>query len=219
MSTDIRVFVHVPKTAGTSFRQAMENHFGAEAMAYDYGHRSPVTSALVRKHVYEQPDFERFVAAVADSPVRIICSHFPADKYGDRFGPDRTLIMLRDPIQRLVSEYQHFVRVHKYDRGFPAFHNTPEYVNRQLAFGGAIPLSDYAFVGLAEHYDASLAMANRLFAWQLEPLAFNLGRPTLAASYELDPELDQDVRRVNADDITFYARARQEFQDRLAAMP
>jgi len=218
MSEDVRVFIHVPKAAGTSFRMALEKHFGTAAMAYDYGQESPVTSEIVQEHVYRNPDFNRFRDAINDGPVKIVCGHIRAEKFAVQFAPERTLIFLRDPIQRIVSEYQHFVRVHNFDQGFSAFFHTANYVNRQMAHGKGIPLAEYGFIGIAEHYNISLAMANRTFGWTLAPLELNLGRPNLDSRYELDEELERELQRVNAADIAYYADAFREFKQRAEAM-
>jgi hypothetical protein len=214
MSNGPLVFVHVPKTAGTSFRMALEQALGPGAMAYDYGPVSPVTSPVVKRHVYEQPDLDSFRAAVLDSPVRIVCGHFPADKYRDLFGAENSLVFLRDPIQRLISEYQHFVRLNNYTKGFDEFYRDPAFINRQKTFTQGIPLDEYGLLGITEHYEVSLALANRTYGWNLQKLSFNLGRPSLEADYSMEGELAQDVLERNADDIAHYRAALLEFRER-----
>ena len=53
-------FVHIPKTAGTSFRKACENYFGTPYSAYDYSPNSSDTSALVLDCMYRNHDFLLF---------------------------------------------------------------------------------------------------------------------------------------------------------------
>ncbi len=62
---DIPVFVHVPKTAGTTFRVAVEQYLGAGAILWDYGAESPVTSPVVRQYLYQEKDVDALRQAVA----------------------------------------------------------------------------------------------------------------------------------------------------------
>ena len=40
-------FIHIPKTAGSSFRVAAEQYFGSEATYFDYGNGSKETSESI----------------------------------------------------------------------------------------------------------------------------------------------------------------------------
>ncbi|MEZ5582905.1 MAG: hypothetical protein R3F37_09170 [Candidatus Competibacteraceae bacterium] len=48
-------FVHIPKTAGTSFRQEMSRIVGNERVLMDYGYRENATSEIV-SNVYEKKE-------------------------------------------------------------------------------------------------------------------------------------------------------------------
>jgi len=102
MSSNLKVFVHVPKTAGTSFRTAMEDSFGLEAMAFDYGPDSPKTSPLVRDLVYREDNPERLWSELQAGGVRILSGHVRAERYVRYCDPENIMVFLRDPIQRLV---------------------------------------------------------------------------------------------------------------------
>jgi len=45
------LFIHIPKTAGTSFRVAAEKYFGEDNTFYDYSAKSPETSAEILENV------------------------------------------------------------------------------------------------------------------------------------------------------------------------
>ncbi len=212
------VFVHVPKTAGTSFRMALEHHLGADAMAYDYGPDSEVTSPVVMRHVYDRPDLREFKAAVQDGHVKVVCGHFFADKYRELFGPENSLVFLRDPVQRLISEYRHYVTYNGYGKEFAEFYRDPAFINCQKRFVQGIPLDGYGLLGITERYKASLEMANRRFGWKLMNLSFNLSRPALDATYSLEGGLVQDLLDRNAEDIAFYRTAVEEFERRAKAL-
>ena len=56
------LFLHIPKTAGTSFRVAVLQRLGgASRVAFDYGGKHPETHDMVRRHLHaEAPDHAAF---------------------------------------------------------------------------------------------------------------------------------------------------------------
>ncbi len=74
------VFVHVPKTAGTSFRLAAEQYFGRSHVETDYGEHDTATSQTVRETVYSgQIDMLR--EALRNNETHMFSGHFPIVKY------------------------------------------------------------------------------------------------------------------------------------------
>lgn len=208
------VFVHVPKTAGTSFRHALVHQLGAEALALDYGPKAKETSPLVKQLVYETPDIPRLRQAMIDAGLKVLCGHVPADRYADVFGRRNLLVIVRDPIQRLVSEYQHFRRHHGETRGFLEFFRDNRFVDHQVRMAGAVAPADYGFVGVTERYAETVAAANRQYGWNLPVVQVNLGRPSLNTAYRLEPALEAEVAELNRLDLEFYQAAVAEFERR-----
>ena len=96
-------FVHIPKTAGTSFRKSAEFYFGSDKVIYDYSTKSPETSELVNNSIYEDKDPFFFSELVHEQLVEFLSGHVPAVKYVHLFGVGQTVTFLRDPIQRVMS--------------------------------------------------------------------------------------------------------------------
>ena len=46
------IYLHIPKTAGTSFRMSAEQYFGPDQVLNDYGEESPNTSEDIRAVSY-----------------------------------------------------------------------------------------------------------------------------------------------------------------------
>lgn len=84
-------FVHVPKTAGTSFRKSAESYFGEGAVLYDYSAQSEETSPLVNSHVYQQPDLFEFYHAQKSNRFAFLSGHVNAGKYMHLFGACHTV--------------------------------------------------------------------------------------------------------------------------------
>lgn len=208
------VFVHVPKTAGTSFREALLQQLGWRAVAGDYGPKAVETSLLVRRHVFEKPDLPLLRQELIAAGVRIVCGHFPVQRYAATFGTQNLLVIVRDPVQRLVSEYEHFRRHNGETRPFPEFYRSERFIDHQFKLVSAIEPAEYGFVGLTERYAETVAAANRRFGWDLPVLAANLGRPSLDEPYRLDPEVEAEVRELNREDVAYYERMVTEFERR-----
>ena len=54
------LFVHIPKTAGTSFRKAYSSLIPAHKTYCDYGEESVETSPVIQKWIIEKGDFLAF---------------------------------------------------------------------------------------------------------------------------------------------------------------
>ncbi len=208
------VFVHVPKTAGTSFRYALREQFGDAGLAYDYGPQAYETTPLVRRLVHEQPDLPRLREELIAAGVKVLCGHVPAARYADVFGRQNLLVIVRDPVQRLVSEYFHNCRHMGERRPLAEFARDPRFIDHQYRLVSAVAPPDYGFVGLTEHYAETVAAANRRFGWRLRVLEENLGRPSLGAAYELEPALAAEIAGLNRLDLERYRELAAEFARR-----
>lgn len=73
-------FVHVPKTAGTSFRKSAEECLGVDAVEYDYEPTSLETTDIIRRWVYEKNDFFELNNHFQTSCMSFLSGHVPASK-------------------------------------------------------------------------------------------------------------------------------------------
>ncbi len=215
MSSDLKVFVHIPKTAGTSFRTALEDSLGLEAMAFDYGPDSPKTSPVVKRYAYDEPDPDRLWEELTAAGVRILSGHVFAGRYLRYCGPENILVFLRDPIQRLVSEFLHFRRHNGYTGSFHEFSHDPAFIDRQKRYLEGCPPDQVGFLGLTERYGDSLRLAGDFLGLELPNLVLNTHRQDLGLSYVLEGEEADEILELNAADRTFYRRACAEFENRL----
>ena len=65
-----KLFVHIPKTAGTSFRQAAESRFGLSRVLRDYGPNSDATSDTIKREVYSDDDATQIYRAIEQTTRR-----------------------------------------------------------------------------------------------------------------------------------------------------
>ncbi|WP_237057866.1 sulfotransferase family 2 domain-containing protein [Microbulbifer sediminum] len=206
------VFVHVPKTAGTSFRYGADSYWGGDNVCRDYGPNSPETSQIVRDWVLERSDIWRFRRAFNEKQYQFLTGHFNAQRYLPIFGVDRMVTFLREPVQRIVSEFQHFQRHYDYQHGFEHFYRSAPFINRQLGMFDNTAWAALGMIGLTEAYEESVALINSKYALEIPVLAENRGRDSLAEQYPVSESQREEILRLNAREVSFYESARVQFE-------
>lgn len=209
-------FVHIPKTAGTSFRKAAEEYYSPANVVYDYSPGSEETSPLILEWIHEKSDWLGCHHAFEQSNIAFLSGHVHAKKYVHLFGISQTVTFLREPVQRIVSEYNHFVRHHGYQGDLVSFYRKPQFINRQTKMLQKVPLEAIGFLGLTEEYDASLTMLNHRYGMEIPSIAMNMGREDTHKGYELPEAQLEEIRTLNQDDIRVYRRAVKLFKQRKA---
>lgn len=201
-------FVHIPKTAGTSFRKACETFFGLRHVVYDYADDSNETSSFIMDIIYGDGDRLDFLKHIESREAKFLSGHVHADKYLHLFGAANTVVFLRDPVQRTVSEYQHFVRHNKYDGDLRSFYTQPRYINRQSRLLQGAPLEALGFVGLTEDYHNSLEQINHCYGIDVKPVELNRGRTKKQDAYKLSDEVIKEIEALNETDLLLYETAK-----------
>jgi hypothetical protein len=100
LGDDTLVFLHLPKTGGTSLRSALRVAYRADEAAFIYGARD-LDEAMTQERFEALPD-ERLRS------LRLVMGHV---KFGlhVRIGrPCRYVALIRDPVERVVSLYYHY---------------------------------------------------------------------------------------------------------------
>lgn len=208
-------FVHIPKTAGTSLRQGAENFFDADKIVYDYGRESPRTSACVIDNLYGKDiDFWAFKHACERHDAALVGGHVNANQFISLFGAGKTLTFLRDPLQRMASEYAHFVRHYEYKGSFHDFFSRPLMHNRQSKILHGVDVEAIGFVGLTERYAESLEVLNARYGIEIPRREDNRGRQRLEAKHEISAEDEAELQRLNKRDIRLYDQVVELFDQR-----
>lgn len=198
-------FVHIPKTAGTSFRKACEAYFGVRHVAYDYSKSSPETAPFIKNVIYGDGDFLEFSEYMKENEVKFLCGHVPATKYLHLMGVANTIVFLRDPVQRVISEYHHFVTHKGYDKDFRTFYTTSNYINRFLRWLKDVPLTAIGFIGLTEKYENSLHQINHFYNLNIHSLELNRGPEE---KNEISKEMIEEIESLNEEDVRLYNNAK-----------
>lgn len=209
------VFIHIPKTAGTSFRLGANRYFGENHICCDYGPLSQETSEIVQQRMIKKTDPWHFKNAFEGKKYLFMSGHYQDLRYVRILGVEGSVVFLREPLQRILSEYKHFVRHNNYKKGFGEFYRTKQFINRQSKMMRGIPWASIGFIGITEYYDTSLNLFNDRFGVSFTRFEENLSRKTIVEDYELDPDQERELRQLNSDDISLYRQACRQFEWRV----
>ena len=193
------IFLHIPKTGGLTLGDIMLREYGR-------GHLEILAGRGPERREAHLRFLETGIPATRDLPgtspvvrfkeipparragLRAVMGHFPFGLHQAIERPSTYLTLVRDPIDRILSGYQHRVVRQRFALGLeeyirserdPAMHNSqvrrvvgvgPERLDRlgREALDLAIRNMEehFALVGLTERFDESLVLAAHVFGWR-----------------------------------------------------
>jgi hypothetical protein len=211
---DMWLVLHIPKTAGTSLRWALEKSFGTSGVVRDYGPDANATSDIVREHLYsgdESKGPNSLLIDISNHRRMVLIGHFPLQKYADFFEAKNILTFVREPLVRMCSEYLHRIKNKTLTGTFSEFVQKPDFQNSQCRYLHGI--SAESFVGVTEQYNQSLQYINQNTLWNLSVRKKNVGRRGGGQKFAENlsaHELDL-FYTMNAEDVELYQSASQRF--------
>lgn len=219
------VSVHIPKTAGTSLRVGLERRLGRRLLL-DYEDRplARTEEDLARR--------ARSAAAVRADPRSLLSDydavhgHFIASKYLPLGAEARFAVFLREPVARTLSHFRHWRRnpeapnpvarrISAGEIGPADLAEMIEYRTIYTTFIGGLQLEQFSFVGLAEHYPASIALFQAIFGIELPALHQNPSPE--ADALDMPAHELQRVKAAQTENAVVYDRARRRFDELCAA--
>jgi hypothetical protein len=213
-------FIHIPKTAGTSFRIAAIRYYGQGRVCSDYGKNSDNSSASVKNLTFPGADLHGLKRTLAVQEVGMITGHVNLSKYNPIIPLTDIATFLRNPIEQVISHYEHWVRLYGYSGTLEEFVREDRFANVQSRCLSGVPVSLIGFVGLADAYDPSVDIFNHTYGVQFETLFMNTkttsggSAPIYGSIEEVDPAMVALIRRRNRLDIDCYSKAQQLFKQR-----
>lgn len=216
------MFVHVPKTAGSSMQAEMEQiHKPAANIEIDY------TDTSKTYHVLLDEAVQRFIANHHERHFRFASGHILA-RHTEMMRPAipelRCYSMLRNPISRIISDYRYqrsdmnVARESFIEKtpDFAAYVARP-FVHNKTALAlvprpmvlagdkeGAVDyvMKNYAFIGLQEMYPLCLRALTLLMGHpRIAEAKVRVNPPSEENKVTLSAEEDTELRRLNAVDI------------------
>jgi len=202
------IFVHVPKTGGTSVRKAAAEQFGESAMLYDYGPDAPITSPIVRELIYESNEPERLAEWIRANGVEFLSGHFEVDRYRTLLPEADLVTWVRNPVDRVRSQHQHQSQFYSQNKTLEEVSQDLDWRNRITVQTGIDP-SIYRVIGVLKRHDESIEVLNRELGLSLVSRHDN----SLAERDALDREARRRIRRRNLQDARFVRAAVQRLDD------
>ncbi len=203
-------FIHIPKTAGSSFRVAAEQYFGSEATYFDYGKGSNETHPDILKFEYELKD--RYLAAKCiKKNAKFLSGHVIYPKYAPFFQAKSVVTFVRDPAQQVRSHYEHFSRLHGYKGNFEDFIKENRFCNMQSKALNGVWSDAIGFIGITERYNDSIGLFNQYYGTDIKVLDINKNAAKPSGTYTFTDDEISLIRKMNAQDFELYDYALNRF--------
>ncbi len=216
------VLLHIPKTAGSSFRAEMAQALRPQINVHINHH-----DLSVPPHVQMDQAFDRFLATHAEQPYRFASGHFTnrhAAQVLERAPQSRLLTVLRHPVERVISEYRYQrTEAHPSHRDFCArfptfrdFYNAPLAQNAMTRYlapqGGGdadaaieFVCANYSFVGLVEMYPLTVKTVFALLGYDHRPrLHIRKTSDLTEDPLEVSDDDRREIRALNHDDLAVF---------------
>jgi hypothetical protein len=228
------ISVHIPKTAGSSFLAAIEQHYGQKLRA-DYGDL-PINESALRSNVKALLDCLRFgVLGAGENELECIHGHFLPLKYRFLRANSNGLFVawLRDPVERIFSHYHYWMRsydpassgklhrrVVEEEWSLERFCLGPEMRNLYTRFFWGFPLKRFDFVGITEHYDSELEYFSKfVLGAPIDVHRVNTNPRSSLDLYPQDPKFCEEVRLFHHKDMILYREATLIREQRMNKVP
>jgi hypothetical protein len=232
------LFVHVPKTAGSTLLQALEHQYGSVARLYGPDHPGAI-------------DPEDFVALspAARRAFGAVVGHVPVELDLRLPRRDRRITLLRDPVDRVVSHFAyastmpHLAADHGLDvpghdlewfvtsapserlvqnahvrlLGGDGHSPPPVATDESLARARENLESRFDAFGFSERFDEALALFGEVLGWapvSVQPVNVNPDRP---ATSEIPARTRALIEEHNRLDLELYEHARSLYERRFPA--
>ena len=206
------ISIHVPKTAGTTFKKVLRQIYHLEEIFFDYPHRGDL-----RHNMLTNPK----------PGIKVIHGHFPCHKYDSKFPEYRKIIWLRDPMKRLISLYffwktwqilvesdaENLPPVKESSLTFIEFAERREMANQiKSKFVQEQKLTDFYFVGIQEFFSEDLHELKAMLNWPDYELETQNTNPypeykLLLKEVLSDREIVNKISAINQEDIELYREA------------
>lgn len=165
-------------------------------------------------------------------PPRTECihGHIPGNAYQDIFPQHQAITFVRNPVQRVVSNYYHFL--HHPDERHPAslrlhaehltlreFAGIESMRNKATRYVAGRRPEDFDFVGITERFEESLLLFTEVFQIKRPLPVFrdNVNPERTTPTYGISRPDYAHLLRLNSLDVEWYFHACQVFKDRFKA--
>ncbi|HNS13110.1 MAG TPA: sulfotransferase family 2 domain-containing protein [Bacteroidia bacterium] len=207
------ISLHIPKTAGTSFRNILKSVYGEEQVVrLDINGKEDVR---LNQILYRETQLPK---------AKVIHGHFTMELIENKFKlpPDvKVITWLRDPVKRVVSNYFYLESrlkeildeennnlniLSKMQRTLIEYARSENSRNRQTKFVKGRSLEDFDFVGIQEHFESDIGRLSKVLGWkELPNILYHNKTPELKA--DISNEILDEIYELNKEDTELYNKA------------
>jgi hypothetical protein len=216
------IFVHIPKTGGTSARMALLAHAARRNFIFDYGPNQAETTEGYRDWLYDRSEFEAKRRRLRTWRGTYIVGHFHARKYWDVFPARDFATILREPFARVLSEFNHRQSRGRLEPGvdFSAFLRDPRYCNMMTRALDGVDIDRFGFLGLTETIDQDLVRFSRFLGSPIEITKANKGRyDETVSELKHQSEMREEALHYNREDEELYRYVEAKLAGRAGERP
>jgi hypothetical protein len=198
------ISIHIPKCAGTSFREILASIYGPH-LWLNYG------------AIFSKADFKPDIVPAKGSCIH---GHFFADTFDDYVPQPRLITWVRHPVDRVVSNYYHSLRspdmrddccrlLHENRLTLRQYAELDWMRNLATRYLARKPIEAFTFVGVSERFDESLQVFGRTFNWVIRSHGpcLNTNPDRTTARYLLPPGDYDYILSLNQSDLAWYNSA------------
>ena len=194
-------FIHIPKTAGTSFRKAAENYFSQNEIVRNYGPRSPETHESIRALDLKKDQYP-LVKLMGKLPHKFYGGHVNFNETCAFTPVSQIVTFIRNPVDQVISHYGHFKRWYGYEKGIEEFVKSKVYQNLQTRYLSSVDITMLGLVGVTEYYDESLELFNNRFGCEFNSLVMKRNEE----KEDQSQDLKSLIHSHNKNDIELYEK-------------
>ena len=207
------ISLHIPKTAGTSFRNILKNVYGDDQVVrFDINEKGIVR---INESLYNKTSLPN---------VKVIHGHFVYNdliQFFDLPQKHKLITWVRDPVTRVVSNFYYLESrlkelldeennnlniIHKLQKTLIEYSRSEINRNRQAKFLTGIPLEKFDFIGIHEHFNTEVNRLSKILNWNKEPeILFHNKTPENRP--EISAEILDEIYTLNLDDVKLYDEA------------
>ena len=213
------ISIHIRKCAGTSFKSVLSECYGNKLL-FDYGDETGSLADSSRSIRLQRQRSAILNRAAIERDKCIIHGHFFISKYDFLGVPKRYAVILRDPVERVISNYFYLAAQvdrknadwrHFRDRtiSLREYASLPEAKNVQTRVLEGRGLDQLDFIGLAEQMSASVALFNHVFAAKLPEAGRENVTPHSPERLSVPASLARFISEENSSDLELYRSAKE----------
>lgn len=207
--------LHIPKTAGTSFRNILKVVYGENAVVrFDINNKGVVR---LNQEFYTNKNLPQ---------AKVIHGHFTYKDINTQFDlPEdiQKITWLRNPVERVISNYFYLESrlktllneeqnnlniLSKMQRSLIEYAKDEINRNRQSKFLSGITLEEFDFVGIQEDFENDLIEISKTLKWKKLPNILHQNKTPVKKNH-LDIEIIKEIERLNQNDLELYKNALQ----------